>query len=157
MEQLSTCANDARRHAVECGVAPQDREDLVQETLARVWKRQRADREAGGSLTALVRKTLAAIVVDWRRRGRTHAELVDEPRTTRSGLDFAQMDERRRAVHRAIEALPAAQREVVHLRYFEGLKFRQIAEREGIPLNTVLARMHRAARRLRSTLEVHDD
>ena len=48
--------------------------------------------------------------------------------------------------------LPAAEREVVELRLDEDLKFREIAERTGAPLNTVLGRMRNAVRRLRELI-----
>ena len=47
-------------------------------------------------------------------------------------------------LRRAIEQLPAAQREVVCMRYYGNLKFAQIAQTLGCPLNTALGRMHKA-------------
>lgn len=49
----------------------------------------------------------------------------------------------------AIETLPEKEREVLRYRLNEDLKFREIAELTGDPLNTILGRMHNAARRLR--------
>src|SRR5262245_3246682 len=48
-----------------------------------------------------------------------------------------------------IEQLPAAQREVIRQRVYEGKKFREIAQSLGCPLNTALARMHEGLKRLR--------
>ena len=53
----------------------------------------------------------------------------------------------------AVDALPAAQREVVLLRYYANLKFTEIAEMTGCPLNTALGRMHKAAAKLRAALK----
>lgn len=49
--------------------------------------------------------------------------------------------------------LPAAQQTVIRLRLFEGLRFREVAERLGCPLNTALARMHDGLKRLRTMWE----
>jgi RNA polymerase sigma factor (sigma-70 family) len=56
------------------------------------------------------------------------------------------------SVHRALEALPEHQREVVRLAYFQGLTMAEIADRVGIPLGTVKTRLHRAINRLRISL-----
>jgi len=155
MDDLAVCIDEARRRARAHGVAPHDSEDLAQETLARVWQRSLRSRRTGSWL-ALVRKTVAGLVVDRRRRRRPAEELEDPIGNAASPDELVAASEQRAAVRRAIAALPASQREVVVQRYYHGRKFRQIAERSGLPLNTVLARMHRAARRLRATLEIDD-
>lgn len=48
-----------------------------------------------------------------------------------------------------LDRLPPAQQDVIRLRFFDGLRFRDVAERLGCPLNTALARMHDGLRRLR--------
>ena len=52
----------------------------------------------------------------------------------------------------AIEALPPALHEVVVLREVEGLAYEQIAEVAGVPLGTVMSRLHRSRARLRTAL-----
>ncbi len=54
---------------------------------------------------------------------------------------------------RAIESLPEPQRQVVLLRYYSGLRFVEIAQVLGCPLNTALGRMHKAILKLRSILQ----
>lgn len=123
----------------------------MQETLTRVWQRLRRG-EGAGSLAALVRRTLSGLVVDRRRRARSVDE-TPEPIEVAGPDERVLSSERRAAVRRAIATLPEPQREVVVLRYYDGLRFRQIAERLDLPLGTVLARMHRAAGRLHGALE----
>ncbi|MGH7537071.1 MAG: RNA polymerase sigma factor [Gemmatimonadales bacterium] len=57
------------------------------------------------------------------------------------------------AVRRVIDALPAAEREVLELRHREDLTFREIAERLGRPLGTVLGQMRAALRRIGAAVE----
>jgi len=52
-----------------------------------------------------------------------------------------------------LEGLSKPDREIVELRYHAGLSFRQIAELLGEPMGTLLARHHRALRKLRVMLE----
>ncbi len=58
-----------------------------------------------------------------------------------------------RAVAELLALLPAAQREVIRLRVYDGLRFRDVAERVGCPLNTALARMHDGLKKLRALWE----
>jgi RNA polymerase sigma-70 factor (ECF subfamily) len=53
----------------------------------------------------------------------------------------------------AIEKLPESQKQVLLLRYYTGLKFVEIAEVLGCPLNTALGRMHKAMIKLRQLME----
>ena len=61
--------------------------------------------------------------------------------------------ELRDAVNRAVATLPAMQREVLELRHRQGLRFRDIADRLGRPLGTVLAQMRAALERIDAALE----
>ncbi len=82
---------------------------------------------------------------------------------------FASLPDARGAAHTATEAdlsslrvavdrLPDADREVIDLRHHGGLSFRQIADLLDEPIGTLLARHHRALRKLRTMLdEVGED
>ena len=63
-------------------------------------------------------------------------------------LDAAQGEERRQQVRASVEALPEFLRQVVLLAYYQGLKYRDIAEILGIPVGTVKSRLHAALVRL---------
>jgi RNA polymerase sigma-70 factor (ECF subfamily) len=56
-------------------------------------------------------------------------------------------------LRRAIASLSAADRNIVELRYHAELSFRQIADLLGEPIGTLLARHHRALRKLQRLLE----
>ena len=55
-------------------------------------------------------------------------------------------------LQRALEQLPANQREVLLLRFYSDMKFVEIAEVLGCPLNTALGRVHKAVLKLRKLL-----
>jgi RNA polymerase sigma-70 factor (ECF subfamily) len=59
----------------------------------------------------------------------------------------------RLALERALRALPAEQREVVHLHVFEGMTFQEIADAAGASINTVAGRYRYALVRLRELLQ----
>jgi RNA polymerase sigma-70 factor, ECF subfamily len=57
------------------------------------------------------------------------------------------------ALREAMARLPAADREIVELRHHGGLSFRQLVDVLDEPLGTLLARHHRALRKLRQLME----
>jgi RNA polymerase sigma-70 factor (ECF subfamily) len=60
-------------------------------------------------------------------------------------------------LHAAIAALPRPECEVIMLRHFGGLSFKEIAEIMGTPLGTALARAHRGLARLRALMETETE
>jgi RNA polymerase sigma-70 factor (ECF subfamily) len=93
----------------------------------------------------------------WRSAGRE--------RSAKQGLRLVTDEELPPADHRmegteqeqklrwAIEQLPEPQRQVLMLRYYSNLKFIEIAEVVGCPLNTALGRMHKAMLKLKEMME----
>lgn len=73
----------------------------------------------------------------------------------RAGSDPAALLQRRHTrvqVDAAIRALSPALREVIVLREFEDLEYAEIARIAGVPVGTVMSRLHRAREKLRSVL-----
>ena len=56
-------------------------------------------------------------------------------------------------VRRMVELLPDEQREVVMMRYYSGLSFKEIAEQTGVSINTALGRMRYALINLRRMIK----
>ena len=56
-------------------------------------------------------------------------------------------------VRRMVELLPDEQREVVMMRYYLGLSFKEIAEQTGVSINTALGRMRYALINLRKMIK----
>lgn len=65
--------------------------------------------------------------------------------------------ELRRRLASAIEALPDHERETFVLKEFDGLRYKDIAEAQEIPLGTVMSRLYSARRRLATMLDEVDD
>lgn len=63
-------------------------------------------------------------------------------------LDQATGKEQREHVRAAVEQLPDFLRQVLLLAYYQGLKYREIADIVGIPVGTVKSRLHAALVRL---------
>ena len=93
----------------------------------------------------------------WRSHGRERAakeglKLVTEGEAPEAGRRL-EGSEQEQKLKRAIEQLPEAQRQVLMLRYYANLKFVEIAEMLGCPLNTALGRMHKAMLKLKEMMD----
>jgi RNA polymerase sigma-70 factor (ECF subfamily) len=63
------------------------------------------------------------------------------------------LEQRAEEVRALIEELPEEQREVVKMRYYEGLSFKEIAEQTDVSINTSLGRMRYALLNLRQMIK----
>lgn len=133
-------------------------EEAVQEAFVDVWRTcDRYDVRKGG-LRQWVLGVVHHKAVDAVRRERSSADVgpkgpdpVPPPDPEESGW----MADRRARVQKAVSQLPAAQREAIALAYFEGLTYRQVAQRLGVPEGTAKSRMRDGLMTLRGLLERH--
>jgi RNA polymerase sigma factor (sigma-70 family) len=132
-------------------VAPVDRDDVVQDSLVRAWRRRSTYDPSKGSELAW----LLAIVADQARRRRTRAH----PATfTLDDATGAVVDSARDLdLERAIARLSARQRLAVDLHYFVGLDLASCAQVMGCAEGTVKATLHQARARLRALLDEGGD
>ena len=70
-------------------------------------------------------------------------------------VEESEFSERRDDVRRAVAELPEQTRQVVQLVYFEGLKYREAADKLSIPVGTVKSRLHAAMHKLGETFAAH--
>ena len=74
-------------------------------------------------------------------------------RAERTVEDAMVCEQIERDVRALVELLPAEQREVVMMRYFSGLSFKDIAEQTNVSINTALGRMRYALINLRRMIK----
>lgn len=82
---------------------------------------------------------------------RRETESVDE--TVIVASNSAIGDEEMLALEEALLSLDREDREIVTLKYFDGLSYDELAERLEIPKGTVMSRLFHARRKLQATLE----
>lgn len=123
-------------------------EDLVQEALARAWQAWPRIR-AADLAEPYVRKVMVNLNVSWWRR-RWRAESPQAVLPEALGPDSCGQVDVRDAVARALAVLPARQRAVLVLRYFEDWTEAQTAAALGCSVGTVKSQAHRAIARLRT-------
>jgi RNA polymerase sigma-70 factor (ECF subfamily) len=129
-------------------------EDAVQETFAAVWRSAHSYRpERGPAAPWLYAVARNAIIDRLRARTDTPGELPDRPSSEPGPPERAELEEVSWRVHRALESLPAREREVVELAYWSGLSQSEVAGYLNIPLGTVKTRTRSALARLADLLE----
>ena len=143
----------------------EDARDICQETFLRVLKKAHRFRK-GSRFSTWMYQIALNLCRDQARRSRRWSLLIAETPTLperatgplasqRPDEDPSRIVERREmssAVLQALERLPPEQREVLVLKEFEGMKFREIAEVLGCPESTVKSRMYYGLNAVRSNL-----
>jgi len=138
-------------------------EDLTQETFARLYSRRKNYEPTAKFSTFLWRVALNLCHDELRRLRRRRECVLDDSEADESMVEvltdvdsmpdrFTLECERAEAVRHALVEIGESHREVVILRHYEGLKFREIAEVLGIPEGTVKSRMADALTQLNRIL-----
>jgi RNA polymerase sigma-70 factor (ECF subfamily) len=128
-------------------------EDAVQDVFALLWRVAANYRpEIGPGAPWLYTVARNAIATSQRKRRDLPAEIADTPSLDAGPDERAETAWQSFRVHRAVETLPAHQRQVVELGYWDHLSQSEIAERLGIPIGTVKTRTRAALKRLSETL-----
>jgi RNA polymerase sigma-70 factor (ECF subfamily) len=133
-------------------------EDLLQEVFLQIWREAGNYRPDRGSPEAWISTITRSRAIDklrsLRRKEQGLVSLQDRHGSERGGeVDSATAEsEAKLTVHGALGKLPAAQRIVLELAYFDGLTQSEIASRLREPLGTVKTRMRAGLAQLREHL-----
>jgi RNA polymerase sigma-70 factor (ECF subfamily) len=92
-----------------------------------------------------------------RHRGEVPLEWVHETDGRPDPLEQTVAEDLKRRLWDGIQELPPEMREVFVLYHFQGMKYREIATACGIPLGTVMSRLHAARLRLRDTAGLEEE
>ncbi len=151
----------AERHAtVALGLAqrivrnPADAEDIVQESLTRLWVfADRWNPEAARFSSWFYRIVTNQAISRLRRKTVESIETVDEPSDSAPG-PHAELAGREigREIDRAMSRLPDRQRAAIALCYDQGLSCAEAAEAMGVSVGTMESLLFRARRSLREWL-----
>lgn len=135
----------------------EDTDDLLQETFAKVWAALPSFREdaqlftwiyriaTNEALNFLRRQKLRAMLSFEDIRGEMEKRIDSDP--------YFNGDEVQRHLHKAIQKLPAKQRLVFTLRYFEEMKYEDISKIAGSSTGSLKASYHHAYNKIKEELE----
>lgn len=140
--------------------------DMFQETFFKVVSRlQQGKYIANGKFSAWLMRIAHNVVMDWYRQQRAQ-NIVDAPKENDlSNVGSTLLESSREGelvnnqvmedVRRMMSHLPASQREVVFMRFYQQMSFKEIAEATGVSINTALGRMRYAILNLRRMTREH--
>ena len=144
------------RMAMQLARHPDDAQDLVQETYLRALRASDRYEQQGGGIRPWLFKILHNVFYSRVDKAKRQAKFVDDleqrpggepapdeatPAWSLADLDWEQVDDRLKS---AIDNLKPEYASVLLLWGVEGLKYREIAEIQEIPIGTVMSRLHRA-------------
>jgi RNA polymerase sigma-70 factor, ECF subfamily len=126
-------------------------EDVVQDTLERAMRFE-SHYLPGTNPRAWLFQILFSVFITRCRRARREqralSSLYADPCSWTKNDERAAMNELSPAVRRALDALPEVFRQVVVLVDLEEMAYRDAASRLGVPVGTVMSRLHRARKQL---------
>ena len=140
--------------------------DMFQETFFKVVSRlQQGKYIANGKFSAWLMRIAHNVNMDWYRQQRAQ-NIVDAPKENDlSNVGSTLLESSREGelvnnqvmedVRRMMSHLPASQREVVFMRFYQQMSFKEIAEATGVSINTALGRMRYAILNLRRMTREH--
>jgi len=142
-------------------------DDIFQETFVKVISTLREGRYSDtGKFSYWLMRIAHNVMMDWFRAQRNSRRVEPTADNELQNLKSASVSEGGREselvrqqvmsdVRRLMEALPAPQREVVFMRFYQDMPFKEIAAMTGVSINTSLGRMRYAVMNMRKMAKEH--
>jgi len=132
-----------------------DAMDIVQESWLKILQKTdslRDERKLIQWAKAIATNTGINLMKQKYRRNATSLEHINAGEWVRSNEDLEELLLIRTMIVEGMDLLPEDLHKVLIYKFFHGMKDRDIAERLGLPVGTVKAKIHRAKERLRDHL-----
>lgn len=139
--------------------------DLSQEAWVKAWQRLHQFQGDSSFATWMTRIVINLCLDQIRRQKKTRSESIEQLEEDAGGVERQmpvevinpteglEKTELRRRIDEAMSKLTPAHRVVLVMHEFEGLQYKEIADRIGISIGTVMSRLFYARRRLASLLQ----
>ena len=136
-------------------------EDIFQETFVKVITRlQDGKYTTSGKFSAWIMRIAHNVIMDWYRDQRAERVVEATQDNDLSNISGSELvvgsieshyvnSQVMRDVRNLLDNLPPTQREVVFMRYYQQLSFKEIADTTSVSINTALGRMRYAILKLR--------
>jgi len=139
-------------------------EDIFQDTFLKVMQSVRTGKYAdNGKFLSWVMRIAHNLIIDHFRRVKQmntvsndnyESDIFNSKRFAEDNIEDSMIKRQiQKDIRNMISHLPDDQREVVILRHYSGLSFKEIADITGVSINTALGRMRYALINLRRTME----
>ncbi len=134
----------------------EDAEDVVQEALLNVFRRLR-EKTQMDSMEQYVIRAVSNACTDYLRRKPLRVVKLDKAELVAVGEGDRQIHDEFVRINRMLDTLPAEQAEIVRLKCYDNLTFKQIAELQDIPEATAKSRYRYAIVHLQQMIKKKGD
>ncbi len=142
-------------------------DDIFQETFTRAIIAIRSHRyQTTGKFSAWLIRIAHNLIVDSTRETETgkiifqekfSSNILNDIRLSEGAIEGNIMEQQKAdQIRKMLDYLPEVQREVIIMRFYEDLSFKEIAEKTGVSINTSLGRMRYALINLRKLIQQHN-
>ncbi len=142
-------------------------DDIFQETFVKAIVTLKQGRYVeNGHFSAWISRIAHNLIIDHFRQARavnvqstddTEYNVLNRKELSESTVEDSMVTQQiHRDIRRLIKALPEAQREVLLMRYYKNMSFKEIAERTQVSINTALGRMRYAILNMRRIADEHN-
>ena len=142
-------------------------DDIFQETFTRAIIAIRSHRyQTTGKFSAWLIRIAHNLIVDSTRETETgkiifqekfSSNILNDIRLSEGAIEGNIMEEQKAdQIRKMLDYLPEVQREVIIMRFYEDLSFKEIAEKTGVSINTSLGRMRYALINLRKLIQQYN-
>lgn len=137
-------------------------EEITQSTFCTIAEKLSGYTETGKFEAWLFRIAMNRMRDEMRRRKRHAVPMDNEMISIFSGGVSDVVDDKAdsmeiQRLREAVKQLSSSDQDIIHMRHAAGMSYKQIAEVLEEPLGTVLARQHRAVRKLRDLMDCDDN
>jgi RNA polymerase sigma factor (sigma-70 family) len=134
--------------------------DSIQQQFLYIWEKRQTIKEAKNVKSYLITSFLRRLIADWKRSsGAGNLEvtaddyLIDELPTPEEMLIIKDENFHRSGILKVqLDALPKRQRELLMLRFYEGLTYEEIVQKTGLVHRTVYNKIHEALQKVRTQM-----
>ena len=140
------------------GVTPENAEELVQETMIKVWRKAPSYSSAQASASTWIYTIARNTRIDWlRKQNRQNPDLLNaedlyDERENPTPLSSLSQIRSKKLIAEQLNQLPTEQAEVLQLMYFHGQSGQQVANTLELPLGTVKSRIRLAMNKMKLAL-----
>ncbi len=140
------------------GVTPENAEELVQETMIKVWRKAPTFSASQASASTWIYTIARNTRIDWLRQqarkdpNDLNAEDIYDERETPTPFSSLVHLRNKRQIGEQLKLLPRDQSEVLQMMYFQGKSGQQVADALDLPLGTVKSRIRLALRKLKLSM-----
>ena len=142
-------------------------DDIFQETFTRAIIAIRSHKyQTTGKFSAWLIRIAHNLIIDSSRETESGKLIIQENftpsilndiRLSEGAVETSIIEEQKSdQIRKMLDYLPEVQREVIILRFYEDLSFKEIAEKTGVSINTSLGRMRYALINLRKMIQEHN-